>query len=179
MPLLRPKRGNMPSSLPNDDRIVEVLDLVAAGKYVDGQTPRELAARWGIGREQTSDLITQAFRFRRLSERKNLQEKLTMLLARLDADRKTALSLEKVVTYKGEITARIPQPDVGAAIAATRLYLDALGVLVRKPAGAGAGDTKPIDTMSVDELRAMASSGRQALDEIDALIREKETAHVH
>lgn len=161
-----------------DPRVLQVLDLIATGKYVDGETPRRLAKEWGLSKQTVSDTVTRAFQYRRLAERKDIRDKIAMLLSRLDADRELALKSVKVVFYKGKKIATIPDPNVSAAIQATKLYMGALGILVRQP-GDSKGQQKPIDSMSAGELREMLEHGEDALRELKSAISEKEQDQEH
>lgn len=146
----------MADSLTIDRRVSYVAKLIERGEWVGGKHHRRLAKRWGIEVEQVSHYVSQAMRCIRLAREGKLQEEVDQRLMAILEDRRLASKRIKHVVI-GEHHYEYPDPDTKSMLAADRLYLEAIGALVRmRPAGEAA-DGADTDLVSLLRLELKAN----------------------
>lgn len=156
------------TALDKDRKVARVLRMIAAGTLTP-DSKRKLAKQWSMDEQSVSHLISDAFRIVRLN-RGNWEEELDRKLMQLEADRRTALKLQKHIVV-GDDVRFYPAPDVKAAVRSTELYLHAIGAMVRK-------QPRKHPEGSLEDLRQKRDAVRSALGDLEAVIEQKE-AGVH
>ena len=157
-----------------DARVARILGLITRGEFIPGVSNRELQLEWGVQSHVVSALVTQAFRYIRL-HRLGLEDDINRRLACIEEDRRLAQAkvryfphTRKRTTDDGKqvveyVIDERPEPDVGAMLAADRLYLETIGALVRvKQLQTDDGETD-IRVIIQAELRGNPSLVRQML----------------
>lgn len=145
-----------------DARVARILGMITRGEWRPGVSNRELQLEWGICSSGVSALVTQAFRYIRM-HRMPLEDDINRRLACIEEDRRLAQAKVRYFAHKGVVVDSRPEPDVGAMLAADRLYLETIGALVRvKQLQTDDGETD-IRVIIQAELRGNPALVRQML----------------
>jgi hypothetical protein len=155
--------GSARALLSTRDSIVpQIVAMVQSGTFVSGKSHRQLEEEYGLGANAICKYVQEAFLLIRHS-RPELVDEINHRLANIDHDRTLALARVRCYAHKGEVISREPDPDVNAALAADRLYLETIGALMRVRAReAMAGGEEP-DLVGL--LRVELSTNRPLLEQ--------------
>lgn len=145
-----------PDALVIDQRVAHISRLIERGQWMPGKHHRKLAMRWGLSVQTVSHYVSMAMRCIRLARDGKLQEEVDQRLMAILEDRRLASKRIKHVVI-GEHHYEYPDPDTKSMLAADRLYLEAIGALVRmRPAGEAA-DGADTDLVSLLRLELKAN----------------------
>jgi hypothetical protein len=150
-----------------DARVRHILRLVERGQWRPGKSHRLLAERWKVAEASLRDMVSEAFRHRRLSLGKEAHEDLERQLAKLEHIIEVAMHMKRALVVKDKIV-YVDAPDVRGAVKAVETYLRACGLMIH---GSIRHDTPK---GSLDELRQKRDLARHAIERLDDAIEDAE-----
>jgi hypothetical protein len=154
-----------------DAHVQEILNLIHRGELTT-ERQLQLSQKWGCQKGTVARMVSDAFRIIRLS-RPSLEDDINRKLLSIEEDRRIAANKVKFFAHQGRVIDERPDPDVGAMIAADRLYLETIGALIRTKQVSLADnpeETQDVQTM----LRLEIKNSPQLIKSVLAMMGQSE-----